>query len=124
MVRTLAYWSSTVIVAVMLLLALSYLSGNEQVISGFAKAGYPQHLRIVLGIAKPAAAIVLLLPGLALLKEWAYAGATFAWVMAFISAYSGGEGAQVWSLPLALLVLLTVSYMTRPPGRRLTPSTE
>jgi hypothetical protein len=119
MVRQIAYWGSTAIVSLMLLFALSYLTGNEQVVSGFAKAGYPQHLRVVLGIAKPLAAIVLLLPGFALLKEWAYAGATFAWVMAFISAYSGGEGAQVWSMPPALLVLLLVSYVTRPPSRRL-----
>jgi hypothetical protein len=118
MFRTIAYWSSTAIVAAMLLFALSYLSGSEQVIAGFAKAGYPQHLRIVLGIAKPAAAIVLLLPRLALLKEWAYAGATFALLMAFISACSAGEGVQVWSLPLVLLTLLVVSYVTRPPGRR------
>jgi hypothetical protein len=119
MVRKIAYWTSTTIVAVTLLFALMYLTGSEQVVSGFAKAGYPQHLRIVLGIAKPVAAIVLLLPGFALLKEWAYAGAAFAWVMAFISAYTVGEGVQVWSLPLGLLVLLTVSYVTRPPSRRL-----
>jgi hypothetical protein len=120
MVQKIAYWSSTAIVAVMLLFALSYLSGSEQVTSGFAKAGYPQHLRIVLGILKPAAAIVLLLPGLALLKEWAYAGATFTWVMAFISARASGEGAEHWIMPPALLVLLIVSYVTRPPSRRLT----
>jgi DoxX-like family len=119
MARTIAYWGSTTIAAVMLLLSLSYLTGNEQVVSGFAKAGYPQHLRIVLGIAKPAAAIVLLLPGVALLKEWAYAGVTFAWVMAFISAYTSGERAQVWSMPIALLVILIVSYVTRPASRRL-----
>jgi hypothetical protein len=119
MVRKIAYWGSTGIVAIALLSALIYLTGNEQVVSGFTKAGYPQHLRIILGIAKPAAAIVLLLPGFVLLKEWAYAGATFAWVMAFISAYAAGDGVQVWSLPLALLVLLLVSYVTRPPGRRL-----
>ena len=119
MVRKIAYWSSTAIVAAMLLFALSYLSGSEQVVSGFANAGYPQHLRIVLGVAKPAAAIVLLLPGFALLKEWAYAGATFALAMAFISAYTAGGGVQVWSLPLGLLVLLIVSYVTRPPSRRL-----
>jgi hypothetical protein len=119
MLRKVAYWGSTTIVSVMLLFALSYLTGNEQVVSGFAKAGYPQHLRIVLGIVKPAAAIVLLLPGLALLKEWAYVGAAFTWVMAFISAYSSGEGAQIWSMPLALLLLLVVSYLTRPPSRRL-----
>jgi DoxX-like family len=117
--RTIAYWSTTVIVAVALLGSLSYLTGSEQVVSGFAKAGYPQHLRIVLGVAKPAAALVLLAPGLALLKEWAYAGATFAWIMAFISAYSSGEPAQVWILPPALLALLTVSYLTRPPARRI-----
>jgi hypothetical protein len=119
MARTIAYWTSTGIVALMLLLSLSYLTGNEQVVSGFAKAGYPQHLRIVLGIVKPAAAIVLLLPGLSLLKEWAYAGVTFAWVMAFISAYTLGEPAQIWIMPLALLTLLIVSYVTRPPSRRL-----
>ena len=119
MVRTVAYWITTGVVALMLLGSLSYLTGNEQVVSGFAKAGYPQHLRIVLGIVKPAAAIVLLLPGLALLKEWAYAGVTFAWVMAFISAYTLGEPAQIWVMPLALLALLIVSYVTRPVSRRL-----
>jgi DoxX-like family len=119
MLQKIAYWSSTVIVGVMLLLALSYLTGSEQVVAGFTKAGYPQHLRIILGIAKPVAAIVLLLPGVALLKEWAYVCVAFTWVMAFISAYSVGEGAQVWSMPLALLALLIVSYVTRPASRRL-----
>src|SRR5919198_6540753 len=113
--RTIIYRGSTVIVSLMLLFALSYLTGSEEVVSGFAKAGYPQHLRIVLGIAKPAAAIVLLMPGLPLLKEWAYAGVTFALIMATISAYSVGE---TWALPLALLALLVVSYLTRPASRR------
>jgi hypothetical protein len=117
MTRTIAYWTTTVIVAVMLLFSLSYLTGNEQVVSGFAKAGYPQHLRIVLGIAKPAAAIVLLVPGLRVLKEWAYAGVTFAWIMAFISAYVSGEPVPIRIMPLVLLALLMVSYVTRPAGR-------
>lgn len=119
--RKTAYWSSTALVALALLGSLSYLTGSEQVVSGFAKAGYPQHLRIVLGIVKPAAAIVLLVPGFAVLKEWAYAGAAFAWTMAFISAYSSGESVQVWILPPVLLGLLGVSYVTRPPGRRVFP---
>src|SRR5262245_24568421 len=119
MARRIAYWATTVIVALMLLMSLSYLTGSEQVVSGFAKAGYPQHLRIVLGMAKPAAAIVLLLPGVALLKEWAYAGATFAWVMAAISAYLSEPG-PVWLVPIALLGLLAASYFTRPASRRFT----
>jgi hypothetical protein len=120
--RTIAYWTTTAIVALMLLGSLSYLTGNEQVVSGFAKAGYPQHLRIVLGIAKPAAALVLLLPGLALFKEWAYAGVTFAWIMAFISARASGEPAHAWIMPLILLALLVVSYVTRTSTRRLSHS--
>jgi hypothetical protein len=119
MARQITYWISTAIVAVALLMALSYLTGSEEVVSGFTKSGYPQHLRIVLGILKPAAALVLLLPGLALLKEWAYAGVTFALAMAFISAYSVGEPLQIMIMPLALLALLMVSYVTRPAGRRL-----
>jgi hypothetical protein len=119
MARQITYWISTAIVAVALLMALSYLTGSEEVVSGFTKSGYPQHLRIVLGILKPAAAIVLLLPGLALLKEWAYAGVTFALAMAFISAYSVGEPLQIMIMPLALLALLMVSYVTRPAGRRM-----
>jgi hypothetical protein len=119
MVRKIAYWASTAIVAVMLLMALSYLTGNEQVVSGFVKSGYPQHLRIVLGIAKPAAAIVLLVPGFALLKEWAYAGVTFTWIMATISARASGEPVHIWILPVVLLAVLVVSYVTRPASRRL-----
>lgn len=120
MKRRITFWASTAIVALMLLGSLSYLTGSEQVVSGFARAGYPQHLRIVLGIAKPVAAIVLLLPGMALLKEWAYAGVAFALIMAFISAWASGEPAQTLMLPPLLLALLVVSYVTRPASRRLT----
>jgi VIT1/CCC1 family predicted Fe2+/Mn2+ transporter len=120
MARKIVYWGSTAIACLALLASVTYLSGSEQVVSGFAKAGYPQHLRIVLGIAKPVAAIVLLLPGFVLLKEWAYAGVTFALVMATISSYLS-EGGVKWTLPLALLILLTVSYFTRPANRRLVP---
>jgi len=118
MAQKIVYWGSTAIACLALLGSLSYLTGSPEVVAGFAKAGYPQHLRIVLGIAKPIAAIVLLLPGLALLKEWAYAGVTFALVMATISSYLSGEGVKT-ILPVVLLVLVGVSYFTRPPNRRL-----
>ena len=121
MARKITYWVTTAIVSGMLLMALSYLSGSEQTVSGFAKAGYPQHLRIVLGICKPLAAIVLLLPGFALVKEWAYACVTFTWMMASIASYASGE-ANVWPVPLGLIVLLVVSYLSRPASRRVLPA--
>jgi DoxX-like protein len=118
MARKIAYWASTAIAAAMLLFALSYLTGAPQVVQGFDHLGYPQHLRLILGIAKPAAAIVLLLPGLPLLKEWAYAGVACAWGMAFVAHWQAGDGPQAF-MPLVLLVFLIVSYLTRPAGRRL-----
>ena len=70
MVRTIAYWASTIIAAAMLGFALSYLTGSAQVVAGFNHLGYPQYLRIVLGVAKPAAAVVLLLPERLLHGRW------------------------------------------------------
>ena len=46
MVRKIVYWTSTVIVAVMLLFALSYLTGNPQVVSGFTKTGCRNRLAV------------------------------------------------------------------------------
>lgn len=117
MVRKIAYWASTIIAAGMLGFALSYLTGSPQVVAGFDHLGYPPHLRIVLGVAKPVAAVVLLLPGLRLLKEWAYAGVAFAWLMAFIGHWQAGDGIQS-IMPLVLLIFLIVSYLTRPASRR------
>jgi hypothetical protein len=112
------YWVSTTLTAVMLVFAVSYLTGNEQAVTGFQHLGYPQHLRVVLGVAKPAAGLVILLPGLRRLKEWAYAGAAFALSMAFVAHWQAGDGAIAF-MPLVLLALLVVSYLTRPPSRRL-----
>ena len=118
MARKVAYWVSTGLVAAMSLFAgFAYLSGNPQAAQGFAHVGYPQQLRIILGIAKPLGAIALLVPGVAMLKEWAYAGFTFAWICAFFAHYLAGDGRTAFS-PLVLLVLLAVSYFTRPASRQ------
>ena len=121
MARKIAYWVSTGLIAVMsLLAAFAYLSGGPQAVEGFARAGYPQQLRIILGIAKPLGAIALLVPGVPKLKEWAYAGFTFAWISAFVAHYLAKDGPMVF-MPLILLLLLAISYVTRPPSRQWPP---
>jgi hypothetical protein len=117
--QKIAYWSTTSIVAAMMIFSsVIYLSGSAKVVSGFAHVGYPQHLRIILGIAKLAGSIVLFVPGLRLLKEWAYAGFTFAWLIAPVAHYLAGDGLRS-ATPLVLLALLIVSYVSRPSSRRL-----
>ena len=118
MARKIAYWASTGLLgALSLLAAFIYLSGSPQAVEGFAHVGYPQQLRIILGIAKPLGAIALLLPGLPKLKEWAYAGFTLAWISALVAHYLANDGAKAF-MPLILLLLLAVSYLTRPASRQ------
>ena len=78
--RNIAYWGATGLVGIVTLLAgFSYVTTAPEAVENFRHVGYPQQLRILLGIAKLAGAIVLLLPRLPTLKEWAYAGFTFMW---------------------------------------------
>ena len=113
------YWVTTALIAVAgLMSAFAYLSGVPQAVEGFARVGYPQQLRILLGIAKPLGAIALLIPGAPTLKEWAYAGFTFAWIAAIPAHYLAGEHGTAIE-PLVLLLILFVSYFTRPASRRL-----
>src|ERR671910_2636436 len=94
MVRKISYWVSTVIVVALTLPAVGYLTGSPQVVEGFTHLGYPQHLRIILGIAKLTGALILIVPGFRVPKEWAYAGFTFAWVIAFIAHWLAGDGVR------------------------------
>jgi DoxX-like family len=118
MPRKITYWGATSLVAIVALLAaFAYLTTAPQAVENFRHVGYPQQLRVLLGIAKLAGAIALLLPRLPTLKEWAYAGFTFMWIAAAVSHYLAGDGA-LFLLPLALIGSLAVSYVTRPANRR------
>jgi uncharacterized membrane protein YphA (DoxX/SURF4 family) len=118
MARNVAYWVSTVLVVALSLFAgFVYLSGGPKAVQGFAHVGYPQQLRVLLGIAKVVGGVTLILPGLGRLKEWAYAGFTFTWIAAFVAHYLANDGPIAYT-PLILLVFLAVSYATRPASRQ------
>jgi hypothetical protein len=118
MARKITYWVSTGLLAAMsVFAAFTYLSANPQAVQGFAHVGYPQQLRIILGIAKLLGAITLVAPGLSKLKEWAYAGFTFAWISAFVAHYLAKDGPMAF-MPLILLLILAISYVTRPASRQ------
>ncbi|MGH9373692.1 MAG: DoxX family protein [Vicinamibacterales bacterium] len=118
MARKVIYWATTVILAALsAFAAFTYLSAAPEAVTGFAHVGYPQQLRVMLGIAKISGAIALLVPGFPKLKEWAYAGFTFTWIAAFVAHYTAGDGAAS-ATPLVLLGLLGISYVTRPVSRQ------
>jgi DoxX-like family len=116
--RQIAYWGATGLVTIVpLLAAFAYLTSSPQAVENFRHVGYPQQLRVLLGVGKLAGAIVLLLPGLPMLKEWAYAGFTFMWIAATVAHFLAGDK-PLFLLPVALLATLAVSYVTRSSSRR------
>ena len=94
----------------------NYLTTAPRGGQNFRHVGYPQQLDVLLGIGKLAGSIVLLLPRLPTLEEWAYAGFTLMWIAAVVAHYLAGDGTL--SLPVALIGSLAVFYVTRPANRR------
>jgi DoxX-like protein len=117
MPRKIAYWGATGIFAsVAILGGFTYVTAAPQAVANFQHVGYPQQLRVLLGIAKLAGAVVVLQPRLPTLKEWAYAGFTFTWIAATVAHYLAGDG-PVTLLPVMLLGMVAVSYLTRSANR-------
>jgi len=116
--KQIAFWGATGLVAIEALYgAFTYLTAAPVAVERFEHVGYPQQLRVLLGVAKLAGAIVLLLPRRPTLKEWAYAGFTFTWIAATVAHYLAGDG-PLSVLPVALIGVLAVSYVTRSAERR------
>ena len=75
----------------------------------------------MLGICKILGVIAVLIPGIPLLKEWAYAGFVFAMSGAVFSHIAVGDDVKQLFGPALLLILTGVSWYFRPESRRLIP---
>ncbi|MBO0695817.1 MAG: DoxX family protein [Verrucomicrobia bacterium] len=129
-IRTIAYWIFTFIIGFeMTAGAIWGLLRIEYVRVVFAHLGYPIYLGTILGIWKLPFALVLFLPGLQRLKEWAYAGAVFNYTGAaashFLAAQAMGSSVVLSPLlpgvggPLIFTMITIASWALRPPARRL-----
>ena len=84
-IRAIGYWVATILIALETLAGgiVDLTHGRTNVFSGphvvdvVTSLGYPAYILLILGIWKIGGAIVLLVPGLLRLKEWAYAGIVF-----------------------------------------------
>ncbi len=114
------YWITTAVVAFVLISGgLAYLMRIPPVLAGMAKLGYPPYFVTILGIWKVLGGIVLLAPGLSLLKEWAYAGAIFDLTGAAASHLAVGDPAIKIAVPIIIAVITLASWYWRPVSRRL-----
>ena len=105
------YWTSTAIVAGMMLFSgFSYLT-NEEMKGAFIHLGFPSYLRVELATAKILGALVLIIPAIPFaLKQFAYFGFVITFISAFLAHISVGDGANYAAMPLIFLAILSVSY--------------
>lgn len=97
---------------IMTLSGILYLIGPRALMQGLLALGYPAYFLKLLGGAKLLGVVGILLPRRPRLREWAYAGFTFDLVAAAISHGLTGTPSHAVP-PLALLALMTVSYLPR-----------
>jgi len=121
--RKIIYWIATLWLALGLTATglVQLFHGVDGVGGGnmMSALGYPLYLMPLLGILKLLAAVILLLPGFSLPKQWAYAGVFFLVVGAVYSHIAAGGGI-VEVLPALLIGVLTVvSWWLLPDNRKL-----
>lgn len=103
------YYTATALLTLLMLFSVSQYFFNHNEIVGFFEAfGYPTYLIYPYGTLKLIGIVVLWLPGLKALKEWAYSGFFFAFILAFFAHYMIGDGEQMGAV--VALILLLVSY--------------
>jgi len=88
-----------------------YLFNTAEVQQTFETLGYPSYIVIPLAIAKIAGLITIWFIPNESLKEWAYAGFFFDFVLAFFAHVAAGDGA--FAPALVATILLFISYFTR-----------
>lgn len=110
------YWTSTGIVALMMVLSGAMYFTSPEVAEGFTHLGFPSYFRIELGLAKVIGALVLVVPQVPLrVKEWAYAGFGITFISAAIAHITSGDPGSVVAGPVIFLAILAVSriYLTK-----------
>lgn len=105
------YWVSTGILSVLMLMsAAMYVFTHAEVSQTFIALGYPAYIIYPLALAKILALLAIWTDKSKTLKEWAYAGLFFDFVLAFFAHFMISDGDQYGAV--LALVLLTVSYFT------------
>ena len=118
--KTNGYWVTVgLFCAVYAFSSIMDLFGVGPAQATLAHLGYPAYVATILGTWKAGAVITLLAPGLARLKEWAYAGILFDLSGGFVSHVMTGDALPKPLVPLVLLALTMTSYILRPENRKL-----
>ncbi|NCD68561.1 DoxX family protein [Mucilaginibacter agri] len=116
------YWIATLWLALGMIStgAVQLLKAKEGAggVNSVVHLGYPIYFLTILSIWKFLGAVVVLIPKLPLIKEWAYAGFFFAMSGAIFSHVAMSDSFGEIAPALLLLVLTVVSWYFRPAERK------
>ncbi|WP_223034262.1 DoxX family protein [Hanstruepera marina] len=103
------YTSTGLLTALMLFSVSMYLFNHNEISQAFSGFGYPSYIIYPYAGAKLLGLFAIWNTNFKTIKEWAYAGFFFAFVLAFFAHYMIGDGEQTGAL--IALVLLIISYV-------------
>jgi hypothetical protein len=123
--KMIGYWAATAFIALETLAGgvTDLAHGGAFVVSGtpvvdvVTSLGYPVYVLTILGVWKICGAIVLVVPRLLRLKEWAYAGIIFELTGAAASHVARGRSAGDIVTCVLFAALAFASWALRPPSR-------
>jgi hypothetical protein len=116
--KKIIFWIATIFVAcIMTMSGVLAITHAPRMMSALAHLGYPAYFANLLGAAKLLGVCVVLVPGWARLKEWAYVGFGITILSACYSHLLSGDGLLALE-PLLTFAALVTSYLTRPADRR------
>lgn len=104
------YWISTGLITALMLMSVSmYIFNHEEISKVFEKMSYPSYIVYPLAIAKILGLVAIWVNKFDRLKEWAYAGFFFDFILAIFAHGMIGED---YSAALVATILLLVSYFS------------
>jgi len=121
--RNIVYWLTTGVFCLVLTFAgVTHLMHIPFMVEKMIHLGYPEYFMTIIGGFEFLGVVVVLAPGLPMLKEWAYAGFVFTLIGATASHFYSGEAFGPSVRPLVVLGFTVASYALRSPSRRLAES--
>jgi hypothetical protein len=108
-----AYWTVTGLFCLLMLAAAALETfGFKESAAFVEQLGYPAHVAYILPITKILGVIAILAKRSKTLKEWAYAGFFFDFLLAALAHYFSGVPSPIPAL-IALVLLMTSYWLDR-----------
>lgn len=104
------YYVATGLLTLLMLFSVSmYFFKHDDVAAMFKNFGYPTYIIYPYAVVKLLGLFAIWNPNFKIIKEWAYAGFFFAFILAFFSHFMIGDGEHTGAL--MALILLIMSYI-------------